>query len=145
MPTTHSRTAARFMVSPAVLLLLGWMIIPLSMTIYFSFLSYNLLSPGMEQWIGFLNYEYFLTDPAFYEALAPVSSYACHIRVSPGPCRGNFLVGNNRRVCSPDSKNSHHPGQPVRRNRGVGMIKQKNGDCCAQGSSKRACGRSYAG
>lgn len=57
------------MVSPAVLLLLGWMIIPLSMTIYFSFLSYNLLMPGMEEWIGFTNYEFFLTDPAFFAAL----------------------------------------------------------------------------
>jgi len=69
MATAHSRTAARFMISPAVLLLLGWMIVPLSMTIYFSFLSYNLLSPGTERWIGFLNYEYFLTDPAFYDAI----------------------------------------------------------------------------
>lgn len=58
------------MLSPAVLLLLGWMIVPLSMTIYFSFLSYNLLMPGMEQFVGFANYEFFLTDPAFFEALA---------------------------------------------------------------------------
>ena len=70
MATDHSRVAARFMISPAVLLLLGWMIVPLSMTIYFSFLSYNLLTPGMEEWIGFTNYEFFLTDPAFFEALA---------------------------------------------------------------------------
>lgn len=69
MATAHSRTAARLMISPAVLLLLAWMIVPLSMTIYFSFLSYNLLSPGTERFIGFLNYEYFLTDPAFFAAL----------------------------------------------------------------------------
>ena len=69
MSTIHSRTAARFMISPAVLMLLAWMIIPLSMTIYFSFLSYNLLSPGTERFIGFLNYQYFLTDPAFFSAL----------------------------------------------------------------------------
>jgi sorbitol/mannitol transport system permease protein len=31
------------MISPAVILLLGWMIIPLGMTLYFSFLRYNLL------------------------------------------------------------------------------------------------------
>lgn len=70
MATAHSRTAARIMISPAVLLLLAWMIIPLAMTIYFSFLSYNLLSPGTERFIGFLNYEYFLTDPAFFDALS---------------------------------------------------------------------------
>ncbi len=69
MVTAHSRTAARLMISPAVVLLLGWMIIPLSMTIYFSFLRYNLLSPGMEEWAGLTNYRYFLTDPAFFAAL----------------------------------------------------------------------------
>ncbi|MBC2859168.1 carbohydrate ABC transporter permease [Stappia sp. 28M-7] len=69
MATAHSRAAARVMISPAVILLLGWMIVPLSMTVYFSFLSYNLLMPGMEEFIGFGNYEFFLTDPAFVEAL----------------------------------------------------------------------------
>ena len=57
------------MISPAVLLLLAWMIVPLGMTIYFSFLSYNLLTPGSESFVGFLNYSYFLTDPAFFEAM----------------------------------------------------------------------------
>lgn len=57
------------MLSPSVILLLGWMIVPLSMTIYFSLLRYNLLMPGTEQWIGLTNYRFFLTDPAFFEAL----------------------------------------------------------------------------
>ena len=57
------------MVSPAVLLLLGWMIVPLSLTIYFSFLRYNLLVPGELEWIGLMNYQLFLTDPAFFEAM----------------------------------------------------------------------------
>jgi sorbitol/mannitol transport system permease protein len=57
------------MVAPSVLLLLGWSILPLSLTIYFSFLDYNLLSPGTEHWIGWLNYHYFLTDPGFFDAL----------------------------------------------------------------------------
>ena len=69
MATAHSRTAARFMISPSVLLLLGWMVVPLSMTLYFSLLRYNLLMPGMEEWTGFTNYQFFLTDPAFFEAL----------------------------------------------------------------------------
>jgi len=69
MATQHSRVAARFMISPAVLLLLGWMIVPLAMTVYFSLLNYNLLMPGMEEWIGLGNYEFFLTDPAFFAAL----------------------------------------------------------------------------
>lgn len=57
------------MMSPAVILLLVWMLVPLGMTLYFSFLRYNLLMPGMEEWTGFFNYRYFLTDPAFGEAL----------------------------------------------------------------------------
>jgi sorbitol/mannitol transport system permease protein len=70
MATLQTRSAARLMMAPSVLLLLAWMIVPLAMTIYFSFLRYNLLMPGTEEWIGFLNYEYFLTDPAFFAALA---------------------------------------------------------------------------
>jgi sorbitol/mannitol transport system permease protein len=69
MATAHSRSVARFMISPSVLLLLGWMIIPLALTVYFSFLSYNLLTPGVKEWIGLMNYKFFLTDPAFFEAL----------------------------------------------------------------------------
>ena len=70
MATRHQKTLARLMVAPSVILLLGWMIVPLGMTLWFSFQSYNLLSPGMEQFIGFLNYEYFLSDPAFWTAMA---------------------------------------------------------------------------
>lgn len=69
MSTTHTRTAARTMMSPAVILLLLWMIVPLAMTLYFSFLRYNLLMPGTEAFDGLENYKYFLTDPAFFEAL----------------------------------------------------------------------------
>ncbi|MEH6724724.1 MAG: sugar ABC transporter permease [Hyphomicrobiales bacterium] len=68
MATAHSKTAARFMISPAVVLLLAWMIVPLAMTIYFSFLRYSLLSPGEETFTGWDNYKYFLTDPAFVAA-----------------------------------------------------------------------------
>jgi sorbitol/mannitol transport system permease protein len=53
--------------SPAVILLFVWMIVPLVLTIYFSFLHYNLLMPGTE-WIGFQNYLFFLTDPGFQSA-----------------------------------------------------------------------------
>lgn len=56
------------MVSPAVILLFLWMIVPLAMTLYFSFLRYNLLTPGTS-FAGFDNYYYFLTNPAFFAAL----------------------------------------------------------------------------
>ena len=69
MATQHSRAAARTMISPAVILLLGWMLIPLGLTLYFSFLRYNLLMPGANPFVGVENYEYFFTDPAFWPAV----------------------------------------------------------------------------
>jgi sorbitol/mannitol transport system permease protein len=69
MATRHTRTLANVAVAPSVLVLFLWMIVPLGMTLYFSTLSYNLLDPGNERFIGLLNYKYFLTDPAFFESL----------------------------------------------------------------------------
>ncbi|MEF0940829.1 carbohydrate ABC transporter permease [Rhizobium sp. BR 362] len=69
MATLHTRSTARVMMAPSVLLLFAWMIVPLVMTIYFSTLNYNLMSPGAHDFIGFLNYEYFVTDPAFWNSL----------------------------------------------------------------------------
>ncbi|WP_265517341.1 carbohydrate ABC transporter permease [Nitratireductor luteus] len=70
MATLQTRASARLMMTPAVVLLLLWMAVPLAMTLYFSMLRYNLLMPGMEEWAGTLNYRFFLTDPAFFTALA---------------------------------------------------------------------------
>ncbi|MBE3639891.1 carbohydrate ABC transporter permease [Mangrovicoccus algicola] len=69
MSTKASRAAARLMISPSVILLLGWMLIPLGMTLYFSVLRYNLLMPGDNPFVGFENYSYFLTDPGFTAAI----------------------------------------------------------------------------
>ena len=55
--------------APSVILLLIWMIVPLAMTIYFSFLNYNLLNPASVGWAGFFNYEFFYTDPAFFQSI----------------------------------------------------------------------------
>ncbi|MGV1908936.1 carbohydrate ABC transporter permease [Agrobacterium vitis] len=69
MATTHTHSSARWMMAPSVILLFAWMIVPLVMTIYFSTLNYNLLMPGVHDFVGLLNYQYFLTDPAFFAAL----------------------------------------------------------------------------
>jgi sorbitol/mannitol transport system permease protein len=70
MATAHSRAAARLMISPSVALLLGWMLIPLLMTLYFSFQRYNLLYPERSGFVGWQNYYYFVTDPAFSAAIS---------------------------------------------------------------------------
>ena len=62
------RTVARMMMTPSVVLLMLWMIVPLGMTLYFSFLRYNLLRPPASFW-GWKNYSYFLTDTAFLPAV----------------------------------------------------------------------------
>ncbi len=62
------RTLPRLLQTPAVILLLLWMLVPLSMTLYFSFIRYVLNStrrpewttPALSNWRGFGNYEYVL-------------------------------------------------------------------------------------
>ena len=69
MATRQTQGLARLMRAPAIILLFVWMIVPLSMTLYYSFLNYNLLNPGMTSWAGWFNYQYFYTDPAFFDAI----------------------------------------------------------------------------
>jgi len=45
------------------------MIVPLSLTVYFSTIRYNLLYPERSGFVGFSNYEYFWTDPSFMPAV----------------------------------------------------------------------------
>ena len=69
MATRQTQGLARLMRAPAIILLFVWMIVPLCMTLYYSFLNYNLLSPGTTSWAGWFNYQYFYTDPAFFESI----------------------------------------------------------------------------
>ena len=63
-----SKSISRLLQAPAVLLLLIWMLVPLGMTLYFSFIRYVLNSlrkpewtvPQLSNWRGFGNYEYVL-------------------------------------------------------------------------------------
>ena len=64
-----SSRVARLLQAPCVVLLFLWMIVPLSMTIYFSTIRYNLLYPERTGFIGTSNYEFFLGDPGFVPAL----------------------------------------------------------------------------
>src|ERR1700722_19605436 len=69
MATRQTQILARTLLTPAVVLLFIWMIVPLALTIYFSTLHYSLLDPGSESFIGLDNFRYFLTDPAFLASL----------------------------------------------------------------------------
>lgn len=71
------RTLPRLLQTPAVVLLLMWMLVPLSMTLYFSFIRYVLNStrrpewttPALSNWRGFGNYEYVLQAKDFWFAV----------------------------------------------------------------------------
>lgn len=71
------RTLPRLLQTPAVLLLLVWMIVPLSMTLYFSFIRYVLnstvrpewMTPALSNWRGFGNYAYVLEAKDFWFAI----------------------------------------------------------------------------
>ena len=64
----NKRTIPRLLQTPAVILLLLWMLVPLSITLYFSFIRYVLnnlrrpewTTPSFSNWRGFGNYEYVL-------------------------------------------------------------------------------------
>lgn len=57
------------LVAPAVGVLLLWMIVPLAMTVWFSFQRYNLLNPFVTGFAGFENYRFLLEDPALFTAM----------------------------------------------------------------------------
>ena len=65
-----NRTLPRLLLAPAVVSLFLWMIVPLLMTLYFSAVRYNLMQPGLKEFIGLANFEYFLTDPDFFPAVS---------------------------------------------------------------------------
>lgn len=65
-----NKRIARLLQAPSVVLLLIWMLVPLCMTIYFSFMRYNLLQLEPIEFDGWTNYEFFITDPSFWPALS---------------------------------------------------------------------------
>lgn len=72
-----NRTLPRLLQTPAVILLLIWMIVPLALTLFFSFIRYVLnslnrpewTSPSFSNWRGFGNYEFVLNSKDFLLAI----------------------------------------------------------------------------
>lgn len=69
MATQQSRSAARLMMAPAVFLLLVWMLVPLTMTLWFSFRTFLPLRGGDQGWTGFDNYVRFIGSSAFWPSV----------------------------------------------------------------------------
>lgn len=72
-----NRTLPRLLQTPAVILLLVWMLVPLGMTLYFSFIRYVLnnlrrpewTTPAFENWRGFGNYQFVWNNDSFWLAI----------------------------------------------------------------------------
>jgi len=69
MATKQSHRLARWMMAPSVFVLLIWMVVPLALTIWFAFQRYRLTNPNIKGFAGFANFEFFVTDPAFWPAI----------------------------------------------------------------------------
>ena len=81
------RKLPRLLQTPAVLLLLVWMLVPLGMTLYFSFIRYVLnnlrkpewTTPSISNWRGFGNYEFVLNSKSFILAIQNSLLIVCSI------------------------------------------------------------------
>ena len=67
---TYSRSFyGKLILTPTIAVLLLWIVIPLSLTIYYSFQNYNMLDGSPTGYTGWMNYEFFIFDEAFYDAI----------------------------------------------------------------------------
>ena len=66
---TNRRVNTLPLLSPAILVLLIWTIVPLAMTLWFSFQRYNLLNPSLTGFAGFDNYKSLLAGSTLWTAL----------------------------------------------------------------------------
>jgi sorbitol/mannitol transport system permease protein len=57
------------LVAPSVVLLVLWSLVPLAMTLWFSFRRYNLLNPMIHGFAGWNNYRFLFSDPALVWSL----------------------------------------------------------------------------
>ena len=81
------RRLPRLLQAPSVILLLIWMLVPLSLTLYFSFIRYVLNSlrrpewtkPSFSNWRGWGNYEFVLNNDSFWLAIYNSVFIVCSI------------------------------------------------------------------
>lgn len=81
------RRLPRLLQAPSVILLLIWMLVPLSLTLYFSFIRYVLNSlsrpewtkPSFSNWRGWGNYEFVLNNDGFWLAIYNSVFIVCSI------------------------------------------------------------------
>ena len=69
MRIAAQRRNASLLWVPSAIVLAAGSIVPLLMTLWFSTLRYNLLTPNLNGFSGFQNYRFLMSDPAFWASL----------------------------------------------------------------------------
>ena len=59
----HPRAGGAYLKLPSIIVLFIWSVIPLLMTLWFSFRRYDLMEPDQKGFDGFGNYRYLFSDP----------------------------------------------------------------------------------
>ncbi len=67
-------TAGYFFAAPFIIGFVVFIVVPMLMSLYFSFCDYNILSPA--KWIGFENFKNLFKDPKFWKSLTVTLKYA---------------------------------------------------------------------
>lgn len=67
-------TAGYFFAAPFIIGFVVFIVVPMLMSLYFSFCDYNILSPA--KWIGFDNFKNLFNDPKFWKSLTVTLKYA---------------------------------------------------------------------
>src|ERR1700757_790192 len=65
----NPNTMLALLQAPSVIVLFLWMIVPLLMTIYFSFIRYSLVNPDVSGFAGIENYQFLTEDESFWPAI----------------------------------------------------------------------------
>ena len=84
--------------SPALILLLIFLVIPVGMVVYYAFTDYDLLTPNERKFIGLANFARLLKDPTFLKSVLNTAQFVIWIiPVQLGAALGMALIVNKKR------------------------------------------------
>ena len=84
--------------SPALLLLTVFLLIPVVMVFYYAFTDYYMLTPDARQWVGLANFMKLVQDPTFIKSIFNTAKFVIWIiPVQLGLALGMALIVNKPR------------------------------------------------
>ena len=125
------------LVAPSVIVLLLWMIVPLAMTLWFSFQRYNLLNPFLTGFAGLENYQFLIDDPALPTAMGNtllLVGSVLIVTIVAGtllavlfdqPFAGRGVARDRHRQARREGGRGHRAGKGGGRTRHAGVVRQR--------------------